>query len=68
MMQVGKQTGTNDKNRKDQYTKIKKIQKSSSWSPHNNKSVGDPSSMNQNKLHRTNHDPKIAPMTKKIIQ
>ena len=68
MTQVGKHTGINDKYRKDQYTKIKKIQESSSLSPHNIKSVGDSSSMNQNKLHRTNHDPHNCTYDKKIIQ
>ena len=48
MTQIGKHTGTNDKNRTDQYTKIKRIkivQKSSILSPHNNNLVEILSSM-----------------------
>ena len=59
MTQIGKHTGTNDKNRKDQYTKIKRvniIQKSSSLSPLNNNSEGNSSSMKHNKLYKTKHD------------
>ena len=67
MTQIEEHTGNNDKNRKDQYTKIKRIniiQKFSSLSPHSNNSVGTSnnsvgtlSSIKQNKLNRTKHDP-----------
>ena len=61
MMQIRKYTGTNDKYRKYQYTKIKgikTIQKSSTFSSHNNNSsVVSPFSMKQNKLHSITHNP-----------
>ena len=60
MTQIEEHTGNNDKNRKDQYTKIKRIniiQKFSSLSPHSNNSVGTLSSIKQNKLNRTKYDP-----------
>ena len=60
-MQIRKYTGTNDKYRKYQYTKIKgikTIQKSSTFSSHNNNSsVVSPFSMKQNKLHSITHNP-----------
>ena len=72
-MQIGKHTGTNGKNRNDQYTKIKRIktiQKSSSLSSYNNNSVGTPSSMKPNQVHSIKHNPHNCTFEKKtkIIQ